>query len=122
MKRFLFCAVLLLFGGRLQAQQTTAQITSHTNGQTVYSPNITITWKGCSNLAQTSYTTRVNGTAISTTQSNSSIACPDFLIRKNYSASATLTKNGNNDIYVSVCDGVHPCGEDSLHKIGRAHV
>jgi hypothetical protein len=111
MTRFLFCAFLFLLSGRLAAQMPSGNFTSHTDGQTVTSASITVTWKGCSNATQSSYQTRLNAVAIATTQS-STFPCPDYLIGKNYSASGTLV-NGANNLYLSVCD-VSGCGENTL--------
>src|SRR4051812_228007 len=90
MTRFIFCAFFLLFSGPLAAQLPYGTFTSHSNGQHVTTANITIGWKGCSNATQSSYQTRINGVARTTTQSNTS-ACPDYRIGKKYSASGTLT-------------------------------
>ena len=111
MTRYLLCAFLLLFPARLTAQMPSGNFTSHTNGQTVTSASIVITWKGCSNATQSSYQTRVNGVGLVTTQSNT-FPCPDYLIGRNYSAPATLAA-GANVLYLSVCD-VSGCGENVI--------
>jgi RHS repeat-associated protein len=85
--------------------------TSHSNGQTVTSSSITITWKGCSNAPQSSYQTQINGVNKTTTQSAGQ-QCPDYSVGKNYSASGTLN-NGANTLYLQVCDD-SACGETTI--------
>ena len=114
MARFLFCAFTVLLSGRLVAQMPTATFTSPTDGQTVTSASITITWKGCSNATQTNYTTRIAGVAIATTQS-STFPCPDYTTGKNYSASGTLA-NGLNYLSIHVCD-ISGCGDSTITVI-----
>jgi hypothetical protein len=107
---FLICSAFGL-PSQLAAQALYGYFTAPADGQTVYSSNITITWTGCSNTTQSSYQTRVNGSLVSTTQSNG-LPCPDYSIGKNYSASATLV-NGANTLYLRVCDLVD-CGESTI--------
>jgi YD repeat-containing protein len=108
MMKYIFSAFLLLFSRVLTAQLPSGEFTSHTDGQTVTNAAITITWKGCSNAAQDSYQTRVNGVPKTTTQS-SSFPCPDYSIGKTYSASGTLAI-GSNHLFLRVCD-ISGCGE-----------
>lgn len=70
-------AFLFALPAQLAAQALYGTFTSHTDGQTVFSPNVTITWQGCSNTEQSSYQTRVGLVPVSTTQSNG-LPCPDY--------------------------------------------
>jgi RHS repeat-associated protein len=86
---------------------------SPTNGQTVASPNITITWKGCTNGTQTSYVTRVNGTSVGTAPlGGPQEQCPDLIVGKTYSASGTL-QSGANTVSLHVCD-INACGDSAI--------
>jgi hypothetical protein len=92
MMKFIFWAFLFLLSGRSEAQMPSGNFTSHTDGQTVTSASINITWKGCSNATQSSYQTRINTVNITTTQS-STFPCPDYTIGRNYSASGTVKRS-----------------------------
>lgn len=107
----IFCGLIVALPKHLAAQLPYGTFTSQSNGQTLSSSAITVTWKGCSNATQSVYQTYINGVSKTTTQSSGQ-QCPDYSIGKNYSASGTLS-NGANTLHIHVCD-ISGCGDATI--------
>src|SRR5438046_2170382 len=91
--RRILIAFALVVPAQLTAQWAQVTITSPPNGETVSSPNITITFDGCSSVTPTDYGVYVNNVYKSTSYVTG--GCYDWSVRRRYSASATLNSGSN---------------------------
>ncbi|HZE09490.1 MAG TPA: hypothetical protein VE110_12115, partial [Gemmatimonadaceae bacterium] len=108
------CGLVFALSSNLAVQSLPyGTFTSHSNGQVVSNPAITVTWKGCSNATQSVFQTYINSVSRATTQlGGPQPRCPDYTIGKNYSASGTLT-SGANTLHIHICD-VNGCGDSTI--------
>ena len=98
--------LLVLFPAISGAQDPLVYDIFPSQGSTVGSQNITVTWRACSNQPQSgpswSYLTQVNGTNVPTTPSGAFGICSSYTYKNSYSAPATLNV-GSNIISAKVC-------------------